>query len=336
MQTIMFTMVPGFEKIVVDEINSTLTTAKVVEVLRGKVLINGCFSLNELCQLRCVDNIYYYIAKINVGPHKKDLEKFEQDIAKISFQKAIEFLNLSKKPIIIVSASKKGKQTYSRFDLSDKATMAISKNNGYKIGDSLEHNLAIRFDLNNTECMISVQLTKADFKFRGSAYEFQPGGIRPTIANALVKLSMPTAEDVFYDPFCGSGTISRERAFYDAKRILASDINPKVIESARINVPSKVKIFCCDARRLKVQDNSIDVIVSNIPWGKQIEVENVYELYISFLKEAKRVLSSKGRMVLLTDREEIVDAAEEVGFKIEKLMTISLHGLLPNVYRIME
>ena len=76
------------------------------------------------------------------------------------------------------------------------------------------------------------------------------------------------------------------------------------------------------------------MIVSNIPWGKQIPVDNILNLYTSFLREAKRVLSEKGRMVLLTDHEEIVQAAAENQMNIQRITTVSLHGLLAGVYYI--
>lgn len=332
MQKFMCTMVPGFEKVVVNELNRKFKNISSIQILRGKVLFCCNVTKEELMTLDCVDNIYYYIKTLSIGPHKKDLESFYQDMKCIKFKDAINYLGLKKTPHIIVSTSKKGKQTYSRFDVSECATKAFIEANKYKRGEVENHNLPIRIDVNNTECMISVQITPAEFKYRGSTYEFMPGGIRPTIASALIQLGNPNPDDVFYDPFCGSGTIPKERARYKARRIIASDINPVAVESARKNVPDSVKVFCCDARHMKAADRSVDMIVSNIPWGKQIVVEDILGLYTAFLTEAQRVLSMNGRMVLLTDREEIVEAAESTNFRIEKLHTISLHGLLVGVY----
>lgn len=330
----MCTMAAGFEQIAMDELQSHLPKVKVTELQRGKILFDSDYPLTELYHLRCVDNIYLYLKKINVGPHKKDLERFETDISNISFQKALEYLETNSAPKIIVSASRKGNQTYSRFDLADKAASVLKDKHGFLEGNPKDNNLAIRLDLVDTECMISVQLTKAEFRFRGNEYEFEPGGIRPTIAAALVWLSEPKQDDVFWDPFCGSGTIPRERAAYKCRRIMASDINADVIDHTRHNVPDSVKVFIGDARNLKAADNSIDVIVSNIPWGKQIVVDNILDLYVSFLFEAKRVLTDNGRMIILTDHDEICQASEVVGMDIRKLSTISIHGLLAGVYKI--
>lgn len=334
MQTFMCTMVPGFEQVVVDEIRLKIQNIENVRILRGKVLFSGEIDKQKLFNLDCVDNIYYYITEFKIGPHKIDLESFYSEMKHIKFKDAIHFLGITNTPSILVSTSKKGRQTYSRFDVSEFATRAIVDANKFIVGDVDNHNLPIRIDVNQNECMVSVQITAAEFKYRGSVYEFMPGGIRPTIAGGLIQLSNPEPEDVFYDPFCGSGTIVRERARSKARRIIGSDINPEAVESAQKNVPDSVKIFCCDATKLKAADHSVDVIVSNIPWGKQIVVDDIIQLYTSFLKEANRVLSSKGRMILLTDREEIINAAKDTGFYINRLNTISLHGLLVGVYKL--
>ena len=49
------------------------------------------------------------------------------------------------------------------------------------------------------------QVTPPEFRFRGEACLFSCVAIRPTVAAALVWLSRPTGDDVFLDPFCGSG-----------------------------------------------------------------------------------------------------------------------------------
>lgn len=334
MHSFMCTMAAGLEDIAAAELTSNFPKITVTNIQRGKVFFRSSNSIEQLRRLRCVDNIYLLLGTIHIGTHKKDLERLTQAAAHIDLRKAIAFTQLNETPRIIVSASKKGKHTYSRFDLSAQFTQILVQKYNYIEGSPKYNNLAIRLDLEDGECMISAQLTEAAFRFRGDCYAFQPGGIRPTIAAALIQISNPKPEDIFYDPFCGSGTIPRERAFYKARRIIASDINTDVVESTRNNLPSQVRLFCCDARKLRAADHSIDVIVSNIPWGKQIQVDNIMELYTSFLQEAKRVLSEKGRIVVLTDREEIVQAATKNKMDIKRITSISLHGLLAGVYYI--
>ena len=328
------TVVPGFESVLEEEICEKLPGADIIKQERGKVFFSGNVEKLALFSLTCADNVYYYVTELDIGPHKKDLEEFFTCIKKVSLQKAETYLGLSGVLRVLVSASKKGKQTYSRFDVAETATRALTEGKRYHAGTVEAHDFAVRLDVDGTRCVVAVQLTSAAFKFRGETYEFMPGGIRPTVAAVLVRLSKPAPEEVFYDPFCGSGSIVRERARYNARRILASDLSERAVEAAKANVPETVRVFCCDATSMKAADNSVDVIVSNIPWGKQIVVEDIGTLYRMFLREADRVLTEKGRMILLTDREELEGAASEVGFFIEKLYTVSLHGMLVFVYKL--
>ncbi len=336
MKEFMCTMTPGLEEIAKEELLDRLKDPDISEISRGKMYFRGNHNLEELCKLSCVDNIYIVVSRLYIGSGKKDLGELDEKVKKLDFSVAEQLLGIKEKPKIIVSASKKGKHSYSRFDLSNHVTELLVKTKKFEAGDIRDHNFPIRLDLNQNECVFSVQLTKSDFRFRGSNYEYMPGGIRPTIASALIRISKPDKADVFYDPFCGAGTIPRERSYMQSRRILASDINPAAVACAKHNLPEHIKVFQCDARDLKVKDRSIDVIVSNIPWGKQIEVENITDLYTDFFREAGRVLKDKGRIVILTDREEIVECAETTGFSISKETTISLHGILAGIYFIQK
>ncbi|MBQ9768083.1 MAG: methyltransferase domain-containing protein [Lachnospiraceae bacterium] len=330
------TTAPGLEPVAEEEIREKLPGVTVEKCMRGKVFFSGTVQKEELLLLTCVDNLYFYVAEVEIGPHKKDLEQFFRRIKRISFHAAEEYLGLYGKVRVLVSASKKGKQTYSRFDVADAATKALTEGKRYQSGTVEMHDLAVRLDVEGKRCTVAAQITSADFRFRGETYEFMPGGIRPTVAAALVRLSKPQADEVFYDPFCGSGSIAKERARYGARRILASDLNPEAVEAAKKNVPESVRVFCCDATRMKAADGSVDVIVSNIPWGRQIAVKDIPGLYTALLKEADRVLKKDGRMLLFTDREELGEAAKMTGFTIEKLHTVSLHGLVVSVYRLVR
>lgn len=331
----MCTMVSGFEGVVSDDLKKSVPNISSLKAERGKVFFDiDKQNLNFLLNIKSVDNFYYLIASFNIGIHKEDLLEFEKKISKLDASKICRFVN--NKTLnnikIIVSASRKGKHTYSRFDISNLALNVLIKKFGFIEGSSKDYDIALRLDVFNDSCNVFIQYTDASFKFRGTNNNFVPGGLRPTIAYGLLLIAGIKKDDVFLDPFCGSGTIAIERANFSARKIYASDIDSEVIAFARENAPSNVHIYLEDATKLSFKDKFIDVIVSNIPWGKQVKVDNISLLYNKFLKEAKRVLKDNGRMVLLTDKDELLKEATSLNFNVKVITTLSLHGLHPKVY----
>ena len=75
-----------------------------------------------------------------------------------------------------------------------------------------------------------------------------------------------------------------------------------------------------DARRLPLEDASVDKFVTNLPWGRQIgKLEDLPALYGGVMSEAVRVVRPGGVLVLLTSEVEILRRAiqESPGAKLE-------------------
>lgn len=151
-----------------------------------------------------------------------------------------------------MSASRSGTHTYSRFDVIRTIEAVLGEQGFLPTGKETDA-LYIRADIDGSCCRISIKLTDAEFRFRGNGRVFLKGGIRPTVAAALVRISKPCKNDVFYDPFCGSGTIPSERAHFSARRILASDLEEGAVLAANENGKGSVIVFHADARRTPSQ-----------------------------------------------------------------------------------
>lgn len=327
------TVTHGLEAVLADEIKELGIEMRGMKYERGKVVFQAFGEVARLMKLRCADNIYSIIAEFEVGPYKSDLTQIENGIKKLNWGRlALEYSRSSSE--ICVSASRRGEHTYSRFEIIKTIENVLGKYgfmHAQKEGDAL----CIRADIDGTCCRISIKLTDAEFRFRGNDRISLKGGIRPTLAAALVRISKPCKNDVFYDPFCGSGTIPDERAQFSARRILASDIEEDAVLTAEENCKGRAIVFNADARKTPSQSESVDIIISNPPWNKQIAVGDVRKLYVRFLTEAKRILKPYGRMVLLTDcHEEIEKASDENGLQLYEMYSLSIHGLHPKVYEI--
>ena len=330
----MATVTPGMEAVAESEVMQTIRGAWPYGVFRGRILFGCTAPLDNVLQLRCVDNIYAHIAWFRVGHTRHDLQELHRIVLGTDLASALAHFSLPPTPSAVVNASRSGHQTYSRFEAAEAVMRALAEGHGLRRGTVERHDLGFRLDIVDDNALLSVKLTSPSFRFRGERRKFGPGALRPPVAHALVRLSEPRDDEVFLDPFCGSGTIAAERAFYTATRIVAIDIDPDILALTRQNVPECVEVLAGDACHLPFDAQSVDTIVTNPPWGAQVgNKADLPRLYLDFLRESQRVLSQTGRLIMLTDQEPLVhDAVCDLGLKCKTLCTISLHGRLPSVY----
>ena len=386
----MATCAPGLEFVVADEIreatglkigNDGFCNITILTQTRGKVAFDCAPPGIDPQKLRCIDNLYIHYCSFPIGGHKDDLSIIGKKIADIDFTRGIAHINsangIAPPYRVAVSASRRGKQTYSRHDIARRALESLIETGGYIDGggcgggdggglrDSedgaagggrseketapINYDIAIRIDALGDTCSIYSQMTTPQARFRGAAFQTAPGGIRPPVAHCLVRLSNPRGNDVFYDPFCGAGTIAYERAWYKSKRIFASDIDAGALEKARANLgfaadvfhnntadafhDSAAIVFPADAVKTMMKNNSVDAVVTNMPWGKQVPVGDIEDLYKDFFIELRRILKPRGRAVLLSDRLDLVeDSCRQATLKCDRAATLSLHGLHPAIF----
>jgi len=166
------------------------------------------------------------------------------------------------------------------------------------------------------ELVIGLRLTTPVSRQRGGRVIERTAALRPSIAAALVYLSEPEADDVFLDPMCGSGTILLERAAVGRYRmLLGGDVDGAAVAATTANFgrahqPRRIEQW--DATALPLADRSVDKLVCNLPWGRQVgDREVLPDLYRKILKEGARVLVPGGRMVLLTSESKVLHRAGE-------------------------
>jgi 16S rRNA G966 N2-methylase RsmD len=147
----------------------------------------------------------------------------------------------------------------------------------------------------------------------GRAARAARGALATDLSTLLVLASRPRPEDVFLDPFGGSGAIVAARAAWPARSLTDSDLRarqhaPQFSSSGRA---PRVRVLAEDARTLpSVPDDSIDVIVTDPPWGEYEELDQPYpEFAAAVLACFRRVLKDGARVVLLLSRRsaDLVD-----------------------------
>ncbi len=130
------------------------------------------------------------------------------------------------------------------------------------------------------------------------------GALSAELCAMLVAASRPHPHDVFGDPFTGSGVLAVARLAYPVKRIVCSDRDldrPALPRDLSRN--ARVDFRTDDARRLTLDDGSVDVFVTDPPWGEHEAIEDYDTFARDVATELARVLHPHhGRLVLLSGR----------------------------------
>ncbi len=162
--------------------------------------------------------------------------------------------------------------------------------------------------------------------------EHIPASLRPTMAAAMVRLGQAQPGETVLDPMCGAGTILAEQLAVgrDKIRVLGGDRELEALRNSRANlIPFRFSdLICWEAGQLPLPDNSIDVVISNPPFGKQLgKPEDMATLYRRMIRECNRVLRKGGRAVLLVaDYGVLKQAINSVPWKAQRHFNVRVLG----------
>jgi tRNA G10 N-methylase Trm11 len=123
-------------------------------------------------------------------------------------------------------------------------------------------------------------------------------------------LVSPKKGEKLVDNFCGTGTILCE-GFLQGLDPYGGDINQEAVNCAHENIkelsPGLVKhIKCLDARSTSWPDSYFDLAISNLPWGKQVDLKGIVKLYSLSIAEYARILKEEASVVLLGMKPDLI------------------------------
>ena len=157
-----------------------------------------------------------------------------------------------------------------------------------------------------------------------------PGTLHPPVAAAMARLAGITAGTSMLDPCCGAGTILAEaRELESNATLIGSDLDPAALAAARRNTRHLPGICLRrgDATRLHFPDRSIDRIVTNPAWGRQV---NTRDPFPALLAEWRRIITDQGRLVCLIPPELLSHFdTDPTGWKVLETRRLSLAGRHP-------
>lgn len=158
------------------------------------------------------------------------------------------------------------------------------------------------------------------------------GELRPEFASLMCLCADISETDIVCDPFCGYGAIPRQLVKnFSPERVLASDLDGAKTEALKEKMSGrKNKIMCFAANILNlslVENESVDRIVTDPPWGYYEEIEDIGQFYCDMLAVFRRILKADGRAVVLSARkQEFISACARSDFIVEKQIDTLVNG----------
>jgi 23S rRNA G2445 N2-methylase RlmL len=334
---------PGLEEVAEEEITRELHS-EVKKATPGIVVFRVEAIDRSLLQLRTVEDVFLFAwGTDKLSYRAADLEKIRLWTAReVNWDRLLRLHHAIRpkpkgKPTFRLVTQMTGEHGYRRGD----ARKALAEGLAGKLPASWRHaeeNAAVEIwlTIHGATAVCGLRLSDQTMRHRSYKQEHLPASLRPTVAAAMARLAEIRAGQVVLDPMCGAGTILAEMlalARHTGVRpgsVLGGDLELAALRAAAPNLQrlSEVRLARWDARRLPLADGSVDRLVCNPPFGKQLgRPEEIGPLYHELLLEGHRVLRPGGQAVLLvSDQVALRDAANTVGWKSARRLRVRVLG----------
>lgn len=245
-----------------------------------------------LCPPRTVDDLFDLVLAVpDPGTTKADLGALARALASAP-------LGVSPMPVLSVSATVSShRRTYSRYDVEDAVGTVLASRLGAVYASRRggakppPGTVDWRVTVDASGVHIGLRGTRPPLHRRPWKVASVPGSLHPPVAAAMSRLAGVRAGDVVVDPCAGAGTLLAE-APPDAFRAGSDRAG---VAAARMNT-SNVALFTADTRRLPYPTGSVDHVLTNPPWGRQVVAHGTFA---GFAREWRRVLRPGGRLTYL-------------------------------------
>ena len=326
----------GLEPISANEL-SALPGVTVEQIAYRRIFASCQGSLTPLLSLRTVDDVFLYVATWHgIDRLRQTLSILRDSSARLNLDAALtickQLRTIQTLPAFSITANFVGKRNYNTDEIKHACASGIMESQGWVYSeDDSNADLNIRIFIEGETAEVGVRLAARSLSKRPYKQEHVPGSLKPAVAAALLRLANMREDTRVLDPCCGAGTILIEAKSY-AAIARGGDIAQHAVTAARLNAAQAgvdVDIQQWDARALPILDNSIDRVISNLPWGRAVITDgSLPTLYENICAEIERVLVPGGRTVLLTNLPDLVQFKRlECYHQIE----ISLFGQTPTV-----
>ncbi len=274
-------VIPGLEQVAGEEIQQRLAGASRMAEADELIVFRWDGEPSALLELRTTEDVFAVVDfSHEAASTYRDLRAYAQRLRGCrTWDTAIEphrraRTDKVKRATFRVVAQMRGRHGFRRVD-AQRAVEGIvaARFPNWKWTPDKAH-LEVWVHLQPGFVMTSVRLSDRTMRHRRYKIAHLPASLRPTLAAGMVFLSQPRPEDRFCDPMCGAGTILIERAMAERSAGLwGGDMDAAAIATAKANVGPRhqpLSLHRWDAGRLPLADASLDRLVTNLPFVKQI------------------------------------------------------------------
>jgi tRNA (guanine6-N2)-methyltransferase len=335
---------PGIETLAFSELRSHIPDAELVKFARGIALFRTAGRPQDLLDLRTVEDVFFTLVHIKGLGHGPDaLRVLHSATLNSDIEEALTMWRrihggAPPKTWRVISQMA-GTYDFRRVDAGQAVIDALRKqlpHKMYHVEDDADAEFWLW--LSGSEALIGLRLSDATMRHRTYKREHLPASLRPTVAAAMCWLSQTTPDDIVLDPLCGAGTIPIERALMGPfEEVIGGDIRTEAVAMARRNaeaagVTATWRVW--DARSLPLDAASVNRIITNLPFGKQIGTpETNQTLYTKLSQEFRRVLSPNGLLVTLTSEDRLWESVLRASdWKIVKKVVLVVLGQPASIF----
>ncbi len=335
---------PGLETLAFSEIRAAIPDAELVKFARGITLFKSDEPAENLLDLHTTEDVFYTLAHIKGLRRGQDaLRVLHSATVNSDLTQALATWRRThsgaRPRTWRVVSQMTGSYDFRRVDAGEAVVSAlkhIMPHGMHKVKDDAD--VEVWLWLGGGDVLIGLRLSDANMRHRSYKREHLPASLRPTVAAAMSWLARPTPEDIVLDPFCGAGTILIERALLaPVSREVGGDMRSEAITMARRNARAAdvaVSWHVWDAQALPLDDASVTRVITNLPFGKQIDTpEGNERLYTAVMRQFSRVLQADGLLVTLTSEDRLWDRiVREHGWKIVKKVVLVVLGQPASIF----
>ena len=334
---------PGLEPIAADEITRELG-GEVKKTSRGLVVFKLAEVTPAVLNLRTTEDVFLLAWGSDSLTYKPgDLQNLRKWTANrpdwphlFRLHHAIR-PKTKGRPTFHIVCQMQGEHGYKRYDAREALIAGVSPHlpAGWIRTDENAW-LEIWLTIRGHTAVCGVRLSDRTMRHRTYKDDHVLASLRPTMAAAMVRLAGVGPGMTVLDPMCGAGTILAEAVDVGKRRkggkvrVVGGDIDPNAVfvTSENLVKVGPVDLARWDATALPLASESVDRIVSNPPFGKQLaSLEKVAPLYTASAREWDRVLRPGGRAVFLVmEQLALENPLHEAGWVLQRKLRVRVLG----------